>query len=772
MVRKETRVLQKKRARVQEEQDNMDVRQIKILLVEDDEDDYVLIRDMLSEIETAQFDLRWAATYEAARKALGQGDLDAVLVDYRLGEHDGIALVREAIAEGCRAPIVLLTGQGGYEVDVAAMEAGAVDYLVKDEVDAPLLERTLRYAVAHKRSEAALRASEARYRSLFDRVPVGLYRVTPDGQTLDVNPALVQMLGYADAESLIACNAADLYVNAGDRRRQQALVEREGVVRGFEMQLRRCDGTIIWVRDTLRAIRDAEGQVLYDEGALEDITEQVRAREALLENRGKSEARERFITRVLESIPSSLVVIDPSLRIVSANHNFLEKMRRTADTVLGCRVEEVFPRVLVEYTGLDRKVRDVFRTGQQLDGGKVAYRAPGLPTRTYYYRLVPLRAAESVDSVMLLMDDITEREQLREEVQRAERHLASVVECANDLIVSADAGGNILTWNQAAEGISGLHTEQVRGQPLLSLCAAEQQEVMAEMLARLTKGQSIQNIEVNLITADSRKLPIAWSCAPIRNPTQQVAGIVLVGRDLTERHQLQAQLIQSAKMASLGVMGIISAGVQLMSERLDDAQLRSEGIQKIYAATQRASLIIENLLKFARPQNEQMQECDPHAVLEETLALLAHQMTLQKVVVKKEFQPHLPKIYGNPPLLQQVFANLILNARNAMPDGGNLTVTTRAVKRKPVSSTDPPSGIEIRFCDTGTGIPVENLERIFDPFFTTMPVGKGVGLGLSISYSIIQQHRGTIQVESQAGQGTTFTVWLPSMAQRIKPVRR
>ena len=699
----------------------MDVRRIKILLVEDDEDDYVLIHDLLSEIETAQYDLRWVATYEAARKALAQGDLDAALVDYHLGEHDGIELVREAIAGGCRAPIVLLTGQGGYEADIAAMEAGAADYLAKDGIDAPLLERTLRYAVA-------LKASEARYRSLFDRVPVGLYRVTPGGQILDVNPALVQMLGYADAESLTARNAVDLYVDAEDRRQKQALVEREGVVRGFEMRLRGCDGTIIWARDTLRAVLDTDGQALYYEGTLEDITEQVQTQEAIEKNRGELEVRERFITLVLESIPSSLVVIDPSLRIVSANHNFLEKMRRTARTVLGCRVEEVFPRVLVEYTGLDRKVRDVFRTGQQLDGGKLAYRAPGLPTRTYYYRLVPLRTAESVDSVMLLMDDITEREQLREEVQRAGRHLASVVECANDLIVSADAGGNILTWNQAAERISGLHTEQVRGQPLLSLCAAEQQAVMADMLGQLAKGRSVQNIEMDLVTADSRKLPIAWSCAPIPDPTQQVAGIVLVGRDLTERHQLQAQLIQSTKMASLGVMaggiahelrnplGIISAGVQLMSERLDDAQLRSEAIQKIYAATQRASLIIENLLKFARPQNEQMQECDLHAVLEETLALLAHQMTLQKVVVKKEFQPHLPKVYGNPPLLQQVFANLILNARNAMPDGGNLTVTTREVKRKPISPMDPPSGIEIRFCDTGAGVPVENLERIFDPF--------------------------------------------------------
>jgi len=168
-------------------------------------------------------------------------------------------------------------------------------------------------------------------------------------------------------------------------------------------------------------------------------------------------------------------------------------------------------------------------------------------------------------------------------------------------------------------------------------------------------------------------------------------------------------------------------------------------------------LIIENLLKFARPQSERMREVDLNAVLEETLALLAHQMTLQKITVRKEFQGGLPRVYDNPDLLQQVFTNLFLNASNAMPQGGTLTVTTRATEAGEASSR----GVEIQFSDTGHGIPPENLSKIFDPFFTTMPVGKGVGLGLSISYSIIQQHQGSIEVESQVGKGTTFTIRLP-----------
>ena len=246
-----------------------------------------------------------------------------------------------------------------------------------------------------------------------------------------------------------------------------------------------------------------------------------------------------------------------------------------------------------------------------------------------------------------------------------------------------------------------------------------------------------------------------------------------VQRELAERRQAeaslrqsQAQLLQSAKMASMGVMaggiahelrnplGIISANTGLLMEHPDELELRSQCAQKILAATQRASLIIESLLKFARPQGEHVRKVNLHTVMDETFALLGHQMLLQQVTWVKEYQPDLPSVQGNPELLQQVFTNLILNACHAMPNGGTLTVGTRTAKGNQV---------EIWFKDTGRGIPAELLQKIFDPFFTTMPAGKGIGLGLSVSYSLIQQHRGTIEVESRVGQGTLFTIWLPCM---------
>jgi signal transduction histidine kinase len=199
-------------------------------------------------------------------------------------------------------------------------------------------------------------------------------------------------------------------------------------------------------------------------------------------------------------------------------------------------------------------------------------------------------------------------------------------------------------------------------------------------------------------------------------------------------------------------LAISSSAAQLLLERPDDEKFREEAAEKIHSGVQRASYIIENLLKFARPPEERMVPTNINESLDETLSLLANQLKVHRVKLRKDFVPDLPQVVGNKSLLQQVFTNMILNACNAMPDGGSLTVATTASKAE----------VEIHFADTGVGIPTEHLSKIFDPFFTTMPVGKGIGLGLSISYSIIQQHQGTIEVESVVGKGTTFTVRLPA----------
>lgn len=475
--------------------------------------------------------------------------------------------------------------------------------------------------------------------------------------------------------------------------------------------------------------------------------------------------RERFMERIMESLPISLVVLNRRLQVVLANQNFFLKLRRNPVQTIGRTIKHLFPAVLLQYMRLEERIKDVFASGAPFDGAKVTYTAPGLGKRNYFYRLVPLKQGPGVDHVLLLIEDVTEREKLGEEVRRIERHLAGVVNQASDLVVSLTPDGNIITWNPAAEQVSGLRAEQVSGEPFVKLCAPDQHWTVQDLLRRLAAGETVKETEISLLSDDPRNLiTVAWNCSAMRDDAGKVVGIIAVGRDLTERQRLEAQVVQAAKMASLGVMAggiahelrnplaVIQTNAQLLEEYQDSPELTRQCLQHIVASTRRAALIIENLLKFARPPQDRYRLLNVHEVLEETFALLINQLLMAKVDLERAFAPDVPMIYGNPVLLQQVFTNLILNALAAMPRGGRITVTTRNVGEQ----------IEIQVCDTGLGIAPEHLSHIFDPFFTTRPVGMGTGLGLSITYSIVQQHHGHISVESQPGRGTCFSIRLPA----------
>jgi PAS domain S-box-containing protein len=464
---------------------------------------------------------------------------------------------------------------------------------------------------------------------------------------------------------------------------------------------------------------------------------------------------------ILDSIPTSVLVVDRMLRVLLANRNFLVQMRRSAPDTVGHQIQVVLPAALVEVMQLETKIRRVSRTGEASEADRVTYRAPGVPNRVYYYRLVPL-GEPPVQRIILLIDDITERARLEEGVRQAERHLANLVQCADDAVVALDPEGHIITWNRAAERFSGLLQREVRGCSLLSLTTDEHWPVMAETLKRLAQGRSVRNVEMNLQTVFGSEVSIAWNCSPLRDPDGTVVGIVAVGRDLTDRRQMEARLIQTAKAAALGVMAggiahelrnplsIISASAQLMTAYPEDGDLRSEALYRIHAATQRSALIVENLVRFASPRDVELRTLDITQVLDTTLEMLMHQASLSHIEVAKSLMDH-AVVYGSASLLQSVFTNVILNAIGAMPDGGTLLLASREFDEEQ---------IEVTITDTGVGIPADRIPSLFDPFYTTKPVGEGTGLGLALSYRIIERHRGTIEIRSEPRVGTEVVIHL------------
>jgi PAS domain S-box-containing protein len=252
---------------------------IRILYMEDDPG---LARLFRKRLERAGYVVDLAPDGEEGLTMYETGSYDVLAVDQVMPVREGLEVIRILSSRGPMPPIVMVTGTGSEEIAVEAMKLGASDYIVKD-VDGGYLDllptvieqalRRHRLAEEKQQAEEALRESEARYRSLFDGVPTGLYRTTPEGKILDANPALVEMLGLESREALLSANTADFYADAEDREQWKALMEKEGSVRGFELQMRRSDGTLIWVRENTQADRDADGRVRYYDGNMEDITE-------------------------------------------------------------------------------------------------------------------------------------------------------------------------------------------------------------------------------------------------------------------------------------------------------------------------------------------------------------------------------------------------------------------------------------------------------------------------------------------------------------------
>ncbi len=491
----------------------------------------------------------------------------------------------------------------------------------------------------------------------------------------------------------------------------------------------------------------------------------MKPREAEVNNYGPESQRYRQLYEMLlEAIPSSVLLIDRDLRIVSVNRNFLEKNRRSLADTIGHRLDQIFPAIIIDQMDFPGRIRQVFEQGRPTRGERMTYRAPGIPLRIYYYSILPFSWKGGVELAMLLMEDVTEQVRLSEEVRRVERHLASVVESAQDIVLSTDLEGQMLTWNTAAERLSGFTLQEVRGQNFFDFCAADDQVEMERVFANLQAGKDVQMAEQDLKTKDGGRIPVSWIFSPMKDHLSHIAGVVAVGRDLTERRKFEAQLLQSQKLAALGVMAggiaheirnplaVCASAAQFIMEDDVTPEFRKECAQKIHAGIQRASMIIENLLRFARPSVKTiLKEIDLSSLLEETLSLITNQARIHKIELRAQLSPEPILISGVEGLLQQAFMNLFLNAIKAMPDGGVLGIA--------LGNSDSEAWVSIS--DTGHGIAPGDLNNIFDPFYTTAPAGQGSGLGLSICYSIIKQHFGTITVDSEEGKGSAFTVRLP-----------
>lgn len=591
--------------------------------------------------------------------------------------------------------------------------------------------------------KADLRAATA---GLFERsrLPMWLY-----GQEtlsiLGVNDAAIQYYGYSRA-AFLAMTAQQLHPPEERSSTLDAMLMSPVAAKSKETwRHMKKDGTVVHV-EISRILTRVESESAY----------LVTASDA-----SSAKKSELLCRMLMDAVPSSVLLLDEDLRVVLTNRNFLEKSRQTAGQTIGKQLAEVFPEVIVAEMGLEEQVRTVFRNNEATRGRRLTYRAPGVPIRIYYYSVVPVPLGSRVDHVLLLMDDVTEQMRMSEEIRQMERHLASIVESATDIVLSTDTKGNILTWNKAAHKISGYSFEEVRSRPFSEYC---DEPAVRRFLLRAPPRESSCMSEGALKTKDGHRRSVSWVLSEMTGDGGRTAGFVIVGRDLTEQRKLEMQIRESQKLAALGVMArgiaheirtpltIASSAAQFLSEEDVTPAFQRECAEKVYSGIRKASAIIENLLRFAHPTtNLNQTPVDLQDIVKAALHTIENQAKAQNIAVRTRRAPRPCQVLGISGLLEQVFVNLFLNAMNAMPNGGTLDVSAARDGRD----------VLLHVSDTGSGIPPEDLDKLYDPFFTKAAPGKGTGLGLSICYSIVDQHKGSISVASQIGKGSTFTVRMP-----------
>ena len=475
-----------------------------------------------------------------------------------------------------------------------------------------------------------------------------------------------------------------------------------------------------------------------------------------------AEARNGGDRRVAESLDLSFLNFDEArdhghifLENTEQALHLTESQRATAARLdlnyyLPCRVQDGIHSRTIAVIGLGRTVGGDFLSSEDVEllESLASYIGIALQNASLYTRL------ES---------KISEFERLKEFNE-------NIVESINVGILAVDLEDRIESWNAQMEAMYALSRGEVIGQRLRSVFPAE----FAEALDAFRDESGVHHLyKFPLTTRAGEQRTANIAVAPLLSRDFVAVGRIILVDDITERVSLETQLAQADKLSSIGLLAagvaheintplaVISSYAQMLSKQMrGDARL-GPVLEKITQQSFRASEIANGLLNFSRTSTTEFRETDLNQVIRDTLSLLEHQFKTAQVEVDLALAENLPAIHGNPGKLQQVFLNLLLNAKEAMPGGGRLRVATLANGH-----------VEAMISDSGSGIAPEHLKRIYDPFFTTKTMPKpgerrGTGLGLSVSYGIIQEHAGKIHVESAIGAGTTFHLEFPLLRKTV-----
>jgi two-component system, cell cycle sensor histidine kinase and response regulator CckA len=646
-----------------------------------------------------------------------------------------------------------------------------------------------------KQAEEALRKSEEQFRNLFDNAMEGIFRTTLEGQIVMINPAMAHMLGYAsprDAMNRIADIAAQLYAVPAERGKLISRLVREERITGTELLFNKADGGRIKAMLNLRLLRNDEGRPFQIEGSCEDITARWHAEEAL-------KASEEKYRQIFENASEGIYQTTPEGRYLSMNPAFARMFGYASPQEMIASVASIGPQLYVNPQEREELVR-MLRQQDKVEGYEAeVYRKD----KSRFWITINIHTVRDASGEILYFEgtneDITERRQAEEARKQSESRLARIIEFLPDATFAIDLEGKIITWNRAIEEMTGFSAETMLGKgnheyaipfygerrPILVNLLFLSDDEIAKRYSFIKKDGDMLYAETDVPCVRGQNRTLWGKASLLRSEQGDVIGAIEAIRDVTDRKLLESQLLQARKLEAVGTLagGVahdfnnILMGIQgyasLMMLDLDTQHPHHGRLKQIEEQVQSATDLTKQLLGFARGGRYEMRPADMNEIISKTSTMFGR--TKKELTIHGKYEKHLWTVEVDRGQIEQVLLNLYVNAWQAMPSGGELYLETGNVILDEGHATPhavpPGSYIRVSVADTGIGMEEETKKRIFDPFFTTKEMGRGTGLGLAMVYGIMKGHKGFVDVCSEPGQGTTFTLYLPASAKQIPEER-
>lgn len=753
-----------------------------ILIVEDETAHIALIEDAFKR-STEFHNLVSVNSIEEANEYLNKEKPDLILTDLNLPDGSGISLLPDC-TKRTDIPVIIMTGQGAEDIAVDIMKKGALDYLIKSAEtlsDMPhFIDRALRewkHIQETQKSQQALKKSEARYRSLFNGVPIGLYRAKPDGKLLDVNDTLVAMLRYPDTKTLLDRNTIDGYMDQNHRTQWQTLIEAAGSLRNFESQWVCYDSESIWVKENANCVFDETGKILYYEGSVEDITEKKNAELAIKSTEEKYRA-------MVETTSDWVWEADTQGKYTYCSPQ--------VKTIMGYKPSEMIGKTIWHFIVKEEQIsikenffkmlekRDECKMCQRTllcrNGNQVIIESSAVPVFDFEGQITGYRGIDR---------DITASVETLEQLKESEKKYRETVNLLPQIIFECDFNGKMLFVNKKGfETFQYTKDDLKKGIYFKDVIHPDDVQRAAENFRKRIEGDDFSHTKYTAIRQDGTKFPVSiYSSVVYKN--NQPAGLRGIIIDITEQLEVEKTLKTAKEAAEMAnqtksqflanishelrtpMNGII--GMTDLTLESDLNQQQREYLSIVKESSESLLGILNSLLDFSKIEAGRMdiekRSFVLRSVIENVIGNLSVQAKKKSIELSYTIGSDVPaEVCGDAGKLHQVLVNVVGNAIKFTEEGYvNLKICLDNDKSADVLGNLVPLKCIIQ--DTGIGIPKEKIHRIFESFEQvdgsyTRKYG-GTGLGLTITKEIIELMNGNISVTSEVNKGSIFTIEIP-----------